>query len=237
MFCKPSIARVGWIAIAVCALPLLGQTTPRANGSAPVLEFPVFMRQNVVAGKTSAGSKVETKLAVATLVNGAVIPAGAILTGEVTESRAKSGNEPCRLAVRIDSARWNQGQNTSSIGFGAGLYLTGWVYPTEVRTDENAADGPVPVRHGSTQHIGGSAPYPNPNTQDSPVYTKGNTGKTAGRGSGPSTTVSPHLVLMKNVEVSRAADGSVALTSVQGNIKLDKSTIYVLAAQSLLPSK
>jgi len=44
-------------------------------------------------------------------------------------------------------------------------------------------------------------------------------------------------VLMKNVESTRSSEGAVILTSQHSNIKLDKSTTYVLAAGDLLPTK
>ncbi len=50
------------------------------------------MRQNVVAGKTPVGTKVEAKLTIATLVKGTVIPEGAVFSGEVVDSVAKSGH-------------------------------------------------------------------------------------------------------------------------------------------------
>jgi hypothetical protein len=40
---------------------------------------------------------------------------------------------------------------------------------------------------------------------------------------------------MKNVESDRSSDGAVALTSTHSNIKLDKTTTYVLAVGDLLP--
>ena len=82
-----------------------GQPTPAASGSSGALEFPVIMRQNVVAGTTPVGTKVQAKLAVATLVDGVVVPRDAVLSGEVTESVAKSAIDPSRLAIRMDSAR------------------------------------------------------------------------------------------------------------------------------------
>jgi len=44
------------------------------NTSSAGLEFPVIMRQNVAAGKTPVGTKVQAKLVVATLVDGVVVP-------------------------------------------------------------------------------------------------------------------------------------------------------------------
>ena len=56
------------------------------------------MRENVVAGKTPVGTKVEAKLTIATLFEGTVIPMDATFSGEVTESREKSDTEPSHLA-------------------------------------------------------------------------------------------------------------------------------------------
>jgi hypothetical protein len=42
---------------------------------------------------------------------------------------------------------------------------------------------------------------------------------------------------MKNVDASTNNDGTLALVSKRGNIKLDKLTIYVLASGDLLPAK
>ena len=38
---------------------------------------------------------------------------------------------------------------------------------------------------------------------------------------------------MKDAEPTRDADGTIALTSTKNNLKLDKSTTYVLAAGDL----
>jgi len=88
---------------------LLSQQTPAPPSSSAGLEFPVIMRQNVAAGKTPVGTKVQAKLVVATLVEGVVVPQDAILSGEVTESVAKSATNPSRLAIRLDSAEWSGG--------------------------------------------------------------------------------------------------------------------------------
>ncbi len=48
------------------------------------------MKQDVTAGKTPVGTKVQAKLQVATLVDGTVLPKNTVFSGEVTESVAKS---------------------------------------------------------------------------------------------------------------------------------------------------
>ena len=85
--------------------PTPGQPTPTAPSPSGAIELPVIMRQNVAAGTTPVGTKVQARLAVATLVDGVVVPRDAVLSGEVTESVAKSAIDPSRLAIRMDSAR------------------------------------------------------------------------------------------------------------------------------------
>src|SRR5215510_1301571 len=107
-----------------CSAALLAQDKP---ASMPALnEFPVTLKQNVAAGKTPVGTKVEAKLAVATLMNGTVIPRNAVFSGEVIESSAKSDSDPSRLAIRIDSVRWKSGSSPVAV------YLTNWYYPVRI---------------------------------------------------------------------------------------------------------
>ena len=113
--------------VALASVLSLGQPPPAPQSSTAGLEFPVIMRQNVAAGATPVGTKIQAKLTVATLVNGVVVPQGAILSGEVIESVAKSATDPSRLAIRMDSAQW---KNRSAP---IKAYLTGWYYPAAPR--------------------------------------------------------------------------------------------------------
>ena len=61
--------------------------------------------------------------------------------------------------------------------------------------------------------------------------------KDNGAAAAPSSNISKHRVLMKNVEFATAGDGAIVLTSSHSNIKLDKLTAYVLAGNDLLPKK
>ena len=105
--CSAKRLRLAFTALAIIlsSTGLLSQQTPALSGCAGACEFPVTLRQSVVAGKTPAGTKVEAKLVLATLVNGTVIPRDAILSGEITESVARA-SEPSRIAIRMDLARW-----------------------------------------------------------------------------------------------------------------------------------
>src|SRR6267142_2286975 len=117
-----------------------GQPTPAASGSSEALEFPVIMRQNVVAGTTPVGTKVQAKLAVATLVDGVVVPRDAVLSGEVTESVAKSATDPSRLAIRMDSAQWKKGSAPIVLPLASKVYLTAWYYPVAAMTSQDLSD-------------------------------------------------------------------------------------------------
>ncbi len=85
---------------------ILSQQKPAASAPPGVQEFPVVMQQNIAAGKTPVGTKIQAKLEVATFIDGTVVPRNAVFTGEVVESAAKTAADPSRLAIRIDSVLW-----------------------------------------------------------------------------------------------------------------------------------
>jgi len=190
----------------------------------------VIMRQNVAAGKTLVGTKVQAKLVVATLVNGAVVPRDAILSGEVTESVAKSVSDPSRLAIRMDSAQWKNGSAPIKV------YLTAWFYPVAAMAPQDLSYEP-PDAAKSPKNWNGAGTYPDPNNPVSQQKFPGrDTDKDASLAPpSPASSISNHRVLMKNVESTRNSDGAVALTSTHLNVKLDRFTTYVFAAGNLLP--
>jgi len=208
----------------------LSQQTPAAPSSSVGLEFPVIMQRNVVAGDP-VGTKVQARLAVATLVNGVVVPQDALFSGEVTESVAKSATNPSRLAIRMDSAQWKNGSVPIKV------YLTAWYYPVATLTkqdqDQDLSSGLSAVH--SPRHLHGPATYSDSPT--SPRFPGPDTGRDKNTGSAPKSDTSKHRVLTKNVESTRSSDGAVTLTSKRFNIKLDKQTTYVLAATDLLPTR
>ena len=203
---------------------LSGQSKAPAPGSpaaglASVQEFPVTMRQNVKAGKTPVGTKVEAKLTMATLVSGTVIPAGAIFSGKVVESAAKSSSDPSRIAIRMDSVQWKNGSKPITV------YLTPWYYPIQMAQDldHDRDDCQSPGGMGMKCPLGAGMPgtrFP-PDTLPplSPAQ------------------VSTSRVEMKDIESVRGADGIIELTSTHSNIKLDKTTTYVLATGDLTAGK
>jgi hypothetical protein len=202
----------------------VGQQTPTTPASPLTSEFPVLMRQDINAGKTAVGAKVEAKLIVATLLNGTVIPKNAILSGEVTESAAKSATEPSRLALRMDSVRWKNGSAPVK------LYLTSGYYPAVAIAPPNLSYGPTDAEH-TPRSWNGDGPYYDPK---SPVY-QPLPGHENDPHPVPNTT--NHRVQMKNVEGLRGPGGEVILVSKASNIKIDKATTYVLAASDSLLTK
>ena len=199
------------IAVVLGAITFVGQQTSATPASPVATEFPVLMRQDILAGKTTVGTKVEAKLVLGTLLNGTVIPKDAILSGEVIESVAKSPTEPSRLAVRMDSAQWKNGSAPVK------LYLTSWYYRAAAMTPPDLTVGPTAEPYNPANTIYDPLPGSENNSRPVPNTTNGR-------------------VLMKNVEALRSHDGGVIITSKNFNIKINKSTTYVLAASDLLPT-
>jgi hypothetical protein len=152
----------------------------------------------------------------ATLVSGAVIPEGAIFSGEVLESVAKSGSDPSRIAIRMDSVQWKNGTKPITV------YLAPWYYPIQMPQSDDRDDCQSSGGMGAKCPLGAGMPgtrFP-PDTLPPPPV--------------PEST---SRVAMKDVESVRAADGTIALTSTRTNIKLDKTTTYVLATGDLPTGK
>jgi hypothetical protein len=209
----------------------LSQSTPAPAISAAGLDLPVIMRQNVASGATPVGTKVEGKLAVATLVNGVVVPQDAILSGEVTESVAKSASGPSRLAIRMDSAQWKNGSAPKVLQLTKKVYLTAWYYPAATLTTQDLSSGLPDATHNPRLGSGTAGVYPGQRNPTSPPFPGTDTGTdTLPAPPAPASDISKHRVPMKNVESTRNDDGTVTLTSKRSNIKLDKTTTYVLAA-------
>lgn len=200
---------------------LLCQQKPVAPSASLALELPVTMRQDVTAGTTPVGAKVQAKLAVGTMVNRVVIPQDAVLSGVVVESVAKSPKGPSRLAIRMDSAQWKDGSAPLKV------YLTAWYYPLQLATDDDLSSPPSVLRPRPSNRRG-----PDPNNPASPFP-----GSDPGQDTGLAPFLSHHRVLMKHVVSTRNSDGVVTVTSTRSNIKLNKQTVYVLAVGDLLPPK
>ena len=189
------------------AAALLGQATPAPSSSSAGLELPVIMRQNVAAGSTPVGTKVEAKLAVATLVNGVVVPQEAIFSGEVTESVAKSAAGPSRLAIRMDSAQWKN--RSAPLVLAPKIYLTAWYYPAApTTTNQDLSAGLPDASHNPRLGNGTAGVYPGQRNPTAPPFPGSDTGMDKDKLPAPASNISKHRVLMKNVESTRNSDGS-----------------------------
>jgi hypothetical protein len=228
MFSKAIDVGQAALTVVLGSAALLSQPRPAPPSSSAGLELPVTMRQNVAAGTTPVGTKVQAKLGIATLVNGVVVPQDAILSGEVTESVAKSATGPSRFAIRMDSAQWKNGSAPIKV------YLTAWYYPAAPPADPDPPSGlPDDARNPRGGNMGGVRGQRNPSSPPPFPHTDADADKLPA----PSSDISQHRVPMKGVESTRNSAGAVTLTSKHSNIKLDKTTTYVLAAGDLLPTK
>lgn len=189
--------------------------------------FPLIMNQNVVAGKAPVGSKVQASLGIATLVNGTVIPQGAVFSGEVIESQAMNSSEPSRLSIRIDSAQWKNG----SLPMRA--YLTQWYYP--LTWDAG------PDLHGPAQSPkrtwNGMGQYPAPKSPAYEPFPAGADSEQGSPASGESSTTADHPVKLKDVESEPNSAGGITLVSSRLNLKLDKRTTYVFSSIDIASSQ
>jgi hypothetical protein len=206
----------------------LADTGTSAADGCVECELPIVLRQTVEAGKTTVGTKVEARLVMATMINGAVLPRGAVISGEVTESVAKSNNSPSRLAIRMDSAQWKNGEAKFKV------YLTAWYYPPAApMVPPDLSYGPP----GDKRNWGGVNPTVDTTDPPNPAQRLSTQQDTGVNVDAPASVTSKGRVLMKNVKSASGADGSVVLVSSRSNIKLNKVTTYVLAINELLPGK
>ncbi len=188
----------------------------------------MILQENVIAGKTPAGTKVQAKLAIATMVNGVVVPRNANFSGEVVESSPKTGKEPSRISIRMDSVNWKNGSDAVKV------YLSAWYYPSVAEAGQNLQYGPP---QPASRTWNGAGAYPDPNSPAYKPFPEGDSDKDQ---AGPDTTISTtskHRVVMKNVETQRNNDGGISLVSKYANLKLDRRTTYVLAAGDLTPAR
>jgi hypothetical protein len=229
MFTRTMIVRrlVLVLTVVVYSNGSVSQQGPAAPNSTSVKEFPVNMKQNVTAGATPVGTKVEAKLLVATLVGGTVFPKNTIFSGEVLESVAKSATTPSRIGIRMDSAQWKNGSAPVKV------YLTAWCYPLIAARGQDLSYGP---QQPASKTWNGAGTYPDPSSPASQPFPSQDMNRSAESApESPVYSVSKHRVLMKDIESERHDDGAVAITSNRFNIKLDKLTTYVLATGDLTP--
>jgi hypothetical protein len=204
---------------ALFSFPAVSQQTAPAPAAATsptaVIDWPVTFTQNITAGINAVGTKVQAKLLIATLAGDKVVPEGAIFSGEIIESQAKSSTEPSRLAIRMDTIQWKDAGL-----FPVKLYLTHWYHPFKSTLNQQG-----PATEYPQGKIGLRAPSPD----QRPGVILNNPE------SGVGSLVSPQPRPIAKVEAVSGNDGAIVLTSLKSNIKLDKAITYVLADKDLGP--
>ena len=214
MFCRT--VGVGLI-LGVWSVAVVGQQQPAQSATPALHEFPVILQQNVETGKTPVGTKLQAKLAAATLFNGTVIPKNAVVTGLVVQSEAKSAKNQARLEIRIDKVTWNGGWAP------LGAYLMPLFYPT---TGQAVPNLPHEAPDPDSRTLNGAGQSGSPMNRPFP-----SNGSEASRGAiSDIPTISNRPVRMGNVALEPTSDGGIALVSEHANIKLYKLTTYVFAA-------
>ena len=213
MFSRGLLVQVAMIG--ACCAASIGQQSQ--SSSSALREFPVVLQQSVEAGKTPVGTKIQAKLAVATLFHGILIPRNAVISGVIFESVGKSAKAPSRLGIRMETARWKD-ESTCMMK----AYLMPLYYAMTAQPAQGLPNGsPDP----DSRTLNG------PEQSDSPMYRPFPDNAEASRGAIPDTPVlSSRPVSMKNVGIEPVEDGGVALVSEHTNIKLHKMTTYILAA-------
>lgn len=207
----------------VCPLTLPCQQTPVPSASSAVHEFPVVFKENIVAGKTRVGTKIQAKLAVATLVGGTVVPRDAVFSGEVLESVAKTKTDSSRLAIRLDSAQWKDATAKTR------LYVTTWFYPSVAVAGPDLRYGPEQT---DKQRWNGMGEYPAPNAPEYHPFPKATDDKDSPVETTASIT-SRQRVRMKDIESQTDNNGIITLVSSHSNINLDNVTTYVISSSDL----
>ncbi len=234
MFRRAIIGNLTILVFMTCTA-VFGQQTPAAQASAPAqastqsYELPVILRQNVNGGSTPVGTKIQAKLLVSTLIDGVVVPQGAMLNGEVTESTAKSKTEASRLSLRMDNAQWKNGTAPVKV------FLTAWYYPMATMAEQNLSYEP-PDAARSPKNWNGAGTYPDPNNPASQPF-PGRDNSDPNTPATPASAISKRRVVMKNVQSETSSDGAVVLTSTHGTIKLDRITTYVFATGDIAARK
>jgi hypothetical protein len=208
------------------------QASPPLATANTVHEFPMILENNVVAGKTAVRTKIHAKLCVATLANGTVIPQNAVFSGEVIQSTPKTDSAPSRLTIMMNSVQWKNGSAIIK------AYLTPWYYPVLSKAaNQNLQYGPT---QPANRTWNGEGQYPDPNSKVYQPFPSGGESDKSGVVPDATTSVtSSRRVPMKDIESEPSSDGGITIVSRKGNIKLNKTTTYVLATAELqlVPAK
>jgi len=205
--------------VGLCFAASLAQQKPSTSSPSSLHEFPLVLQQSLESGKANIGTKVQAKLAVATMFEGTVIPRNATFSGVVIESTPKSAKEPAKLAIRMETVEWKHGSTAIT------AYLLPLYYPATTQSAPNFGDPPQGsgpnTPDGADQHPSSESPmgrqsFPAAESQSAIPEV---------------SSTSNRPVQIKNVIVAPADEGGAALVSEHSNIKLFKLTTYVFVAR------
>src|SRR5436305_3504716 len=202
--------------LGVWSAAAVGQQASTSSPKPALHEFPLTLQQSVESGKAKIGTKVQAKLAVATLFHGVVIPRNALFSGVVIESDAKTAKDPAKLAIRMETAEWKD-QSTSLTAYLIPLYYT--------TTSQAAPDLPNGSPDPSSRTMNGEQAN---SPMQRPVPSTDSQTSQAAIPDTPSSSNRP--APMKNVTLALADEAGDALVYEHANIKLYKLTTYVFAA-------
>lgn len=194
----------------------MGQKPPTSSSGA-LREFPLVLQQSIESGKAKIGTKVQAKLAVATMFEGTIIPRNAVFSGVVIESTPKSPKEPAKIAIRMETAEWKHGSSSMM------AYLLPLYYPTTTQAMQNFGD--------ASQESGPTSNGAQGSSSESPMSHQSFPSNESAAAIPEISTTSNRPVQIKNVTVALADEGGAALVSEHSNIKLFKLTTYVFAAR------
>lgn len=209
--------------IVFCVTASMGQQKPPTPSASGLHEFALVLQQSIESGKATIGTKVQAKLAVATMFEGTVIPRNALFSGVVIESTLKSANEPAKLAIRMETAEWKHGSTSIT------AYLLPLYYPAMTQSLPNFGDSPQQSGPNTPDGTG------QPSSSESPMRHPSFPTDESQSAIPEVSTSSNRPVQIKNVAVALADEGGAALVSEHGNIKLFKLTTYVFAAREARP--
>lgn len=202
--------------IGCCFAVSVGQQKPPTSSSDALHEFPLVLQQSIESGKAKIGTKVQAKLAVATMFDGTVIPRNAVFSGVVIESIPKSAKEPAKIAIRMETAEWKHGSSSMM------AYLLPLYYPATTQAMQNFE---------ASQESGPTSNGAQGSSSESPTSHQSFPSNESQAAIPEISTTSNRPVQIKNVTVALADDGGAALVSQHSNIKLFKLTTYVFAAR------
>jgi hypothetical protein len=193
-----------------CSLLSAAQASRSSDGARNRQEFPLQLQQRVVAGQTEVRAPVQGKLIIATLVRGTVIPAGAMFSGTVEESIAKTAAAPSRLKVHMTKATWDD----KSLAVDLFLANSFYEYPKrDVDETKNVSASTLPTTIEELRDYAKNEQNIRRNSAEINPW--------------------PRRTVMLDVSQERGAGGQIVLTSMKQNLRLDREVLYAFEGSAV----